>query len=252
MSEDHDDGDFEDIVRQGPSLAGCTIRCGLLGREGRQTKRVSITFRAAKLDPEVVEILSSPALSAAYSPSQRVVRVRADDRGSYRLTLAPKSTDVYLLRFPWPEKMPWVDRRVEATVDFNVGQRAIFVEIPGVTPARALALPAPVETRATAVEAEVLEEIPVPTVLARQTLSAEEAALLGVLSAPQRFSKETIVEVMELRGYGRVAANALLGKLRRKLSDHGVEPIESSDGKQTWLSPTSQARLRELVAEAVS
>lgn len=191
-------------------------------------------------------------MSAAYSPSQRVVRVRADDKGQFQLSKAPKATDVYVLRFPYSDSMPWVEKRVEVDVDCNPEQGAIFLEVPGVTPERK---PFPQLEAVRAVPQLARADDQVSTVEVRRDvcsppLAVEEAALLTVLSDGNRYSKEDLVQYMQREGHGRVSVNSLLGKVRYKLMESGVEPTESTDKSQVWLSPMAMTALRRLLREA--
>jgi hypothetical protein len=249
-----DRDDFVEIVKAGLLRVPCTLVC----RENRKPRgegtyrRVSMSFRPSLLPPEAVEILKAPGLRAAFSPSQRVFRVTADPTGQFKLTRAPKTDDVFFIRFPYSDNMPWVEKRVEVEVDVNPGQSAIFLEVPGVTPERR---PVPQLEAVRTVPQLARAEDQVSTVEVRRDvcsppLAVEEAALLSVLSDGNRYYKEDLVQHMQREGHGRVSVNSVLGKVRYKLMDAGVEPTESTDKTQVWLSPMAMTALRRLLREA--
>lgn len=243
--------DFEEIVKAGLIRAPATLVC----RESKKPRgegtyrRVSVSFRASLLPPEVVEVLQAPGLRAAFSPSQRVFRITADPTGQFKLTRAPRTKDVFFFRFPYSDNMPWVERRVEVSVDCNPSQSAIFLEVPGVTPERA---PVPqLEASRTAPRLAKVEEqtttVQVQRDVCNPPLTVEEAAVLSLMSDGSRYTKEDLVQHMQREGHGRVSINSLLGKVRYKLMDQGVEPTESTDRTQVWLSPMAVTALRRLV-----
>lgn len=243
--------DFQEIVKAGLVRAPATLVC----RENKKPRgegtyrRVSVSFRSSLLSPEAVAILQAPGLRAAFSPSQRVFRITADPTGQFKLTKAPKTTDVFFFRFPYSDNMPWVEKRVEVAVDVNEGQAAIFLEVPGVTPERQ---PVPQLEAVRTVPAlarpdDQVTSLVVPRDVCNPPLAVEEAALLSLLSDGKRYSKEDVVQYMQREGHGRVSVNGILGKIRYKLVDHYVEPTESTDKTQVWLSPMVVTALRRLV-----
>lgn len=246
-----DRDDFVEIVKAGLLRVPCTVVC----RENRKPRgegtyrRVSVSFRPSMLAPDVVEVLRAPGLRLAYSPSQRVFRVTADPTGQFKLTKAAKTEDVFFVRFPYSDNMPWVEKRVEVGVDSNPDQRAIFLEVPGVAPERQPVpeLPQFRTVPALAKPDEQVTSLVVPRDVCSPPLAVEEAALLSLLSDGKRYTKEDVVQYMQREGHGRVSVNGILGKIRYKLVDHYVEPTESTDRSQVWLSPMALTALRRLV-----
>lgn len=252
MSDDFDD--FEEISKT-KVLAPCTMRCVESKVRGTSTKRVAtVTFRCGQLDHDVVEVLSAPRFSVSYSPSQRAFRVRADERGQFQLTKAPRSDDVFLLRFPHRDaKMPWVEERVPIDVDVNVTQRAVFLALPEPAkpvaatvelpaPAKLAALPPPVRNPQPA-EGE-RPRLLVPEEVSGVTLTPSEAALLTMLSDGVRRSKGAVTLAMRQLGYPNVSVAAVLGRTRQKLD---VDHTFSTDGQQVWLNSWEVDKLRDLV-----
>lgn len=136
MNEDDFDDGFVEIERDTPSarLPACSIKCSEIGRggQGKVARRVSLTFRFDKLDPEVRAILEVGRLAVAFNESAKAIRIRKQDGGQYEATEAPRGGgNVYLLRFPFPKRgMEWCSVRTEIELDVNPEQHSILIDLP--------------------------------------------------------------------------------------------------------------------------
>ncbi len=129
--EDLTDDGFEELEREysGSNVPPATIKCALMGRS--KARRLSITLRLPKLDPDIRTIADRTRFQVAYNESARTLRIKASDRGSFEAVTPAKGPDARIFRVPFPKSgVEWSPEKFPVEVDYNLEQMSLLIELP--------------------------------------------------------------------------------------------------------------------------